>query len=258
VSLDTGPELVRVKVSARTRFGAVRVKVEVPAGTCRLGNLLPVLRTIDDALVADACRASEAQGRQVTCRAGCGACCRQLVGVMPCEASWLMALVESLPAVRRRAVRSRFVDAAGAVREAGLRDQVAHAPLLTRPDLRELAARYFRLGVPCPFLKDEGCSIYPHRPLVCREYLVASSPQECRTLGHVERVPVPGQLSSRIGRDKGSEAAWVPLVLAPEWVAEHPEACHVGDRYTGPELLARALGAHAVHETPEVVVQNAR
>ena len=247
-----------MRVTARTRSGTVGVRVEVPAGECRLRDLLPALGTIDDALVADARRTTEVQGRQVTCRAGCGACCRQLVGVMPCEASYLMGLLESLPAVRRRAVRSRFADAARAFTEAGLGDEVAQAASLAGASLRGLAARYFRLGIPCPFLEDESCSIYPHRPLVCREYVVTSPAEECRTLGHIERVPVPGRLSSRIGGDPGGNSAWVPLVLAPEWVAGHPEAGELDDRCTGPELLAGVLGAPGLDEAPVGTFPTAR
>ena len=35
------------------------------------------------------------------------------------------------------------------------------------------------MGVPCPFLEDESCSIHPERPLVCREYLVTSPAALC-------------------------------------------------------------------------------
>lgn len=43
-----------------------------------------------------------------------------------------------------------------------------------------------------PFLEDDACSIHPHRPSVCREYLVTSPAEHCAELGRklVKRVPV--------------------------------------------------------------------
>jgi len=182
----------------------------------------------------------------VSCRAGCGACCRHLVAVTPFEAGSLMRLVESLPTAERQAIRAGFAAAARAIDEVGLRAEVAGAPLLALAALRGLAARYFHLGIPCPFLQDERCAVYPHRPLVCREYIVTSPPEECQTPGQIELVPVPGRLFSHLGRNSNNGPAWVPLVLAPEWVAEHPEARDLSPRCKGPELLAEILGANGV------------
>jgi Fe-S-cluster containining protein len=245
-----GCRLVRMRVGVRTRSGAVEVEVHVPADGCRPGDVLPALRAIDDALVADACQASAAAGRPVSCRAGCGTCCRHLVVVTPFEAVSLMRLVETLPPNHRREVRSRFAAAQRALTNAGLRDEMAQAPLLPRAALRALALRYFRLGTPCPFLESERCSIYSYRPLVCREYVVASPPGLCRTLRHIERVSVPGRLFPRISRNAGDGPNWVPLALAPDWVAEQPPAGQPGRERSGPQLLTDILeadGTRPVH-----------
>lgn len=89
---------------------------------------------------------------------------------------------------------------------------------------------YFALGVPCPFLEDESCSIHPERPLTCREYLVTSPAEHCAkpTPVAVEGVHLPGSLWMAFARlcDPSPEAepiGWVPLVLAPEWAASHRE-----------------------------------
>jgi Fe-S-cluster containining protein len=247
VDPDTGPQMVRVRVGVRTRPGVVQVEVRVPAGDCHPEDLLPALRAIDDALVADACRASAAAGRQVSCRAGCGACCRHLVAVTPFEAASLVRLVGVLPAARRRVARSRFTAAADAFTEAGLHDELAQVPLVGRTALRELAARYFRLGIPCPFLESEHCTIYPYRPLVCREYVVTSPPGNCRMLRQIERVSVPGRLFARLAQRRGDGPAWLPHVLALEWVAGHPAAGHQGRERKGPALLTELLGANRIY-----------
>lgn len=43
---------------------------------------------------------------------------------------------------------------------------------------------------PCPLLVDGRCSVRNVRPLVCREYLMSSSPQHCfdPTLEHVVKI----------------------------------------------------------------------
>ena len=252
--MGTAPnsQLVRVNVTARTSTGSSNaVVVEVPAGHCDPTDLLPALQILDDALITEARRASEAAGRSVTCRKGCGMCCRQLVPVTEMEANWLMALVETFPTARRAFVRSRFETAATKLSETGRRDTVMNAWALDRAPLRRLAVEYFRLGIACPFLRDEQCSIYPERPLACREYLVTSPAQDCETLGRVDRVPVPGRLSSRLA--KANRASWIPLVLAPEWIAGHRVDGHGGERRTGPELLAEALGTQLGDKEPSGV-----
>lgn len=94
----------------------------------------------------------------------------------------------------------------------------------------QLGRDYFALGVPCPFLEDESCSIHPERPLVCREYLVTSPAEHCArpTPGAVEGVDLPGSLWMAFARlcDPSPEAetiGWVPLVPASEGVASHRE-----------------------------------
>lgn len=37
----------------------------------------------------------------------------------------------------------------------------------------DLSRWYSGLDLPCPFLAERSCSIYPFRPLACREHLAA-------------------------------------------------------------------------------------
>jgi hypothetical protein len=101
---------------------------------------------------------------------------------------------------------------------------------------------YFRTGVPCPFLEDESCSIYPDRPLVCREYVVTSPPALCATLGEgkVQRVLV--QLSlwiilSRAASDDG-RLEWMPLIDALDYAASRPRPA---PRRQGPQYVEAVL-----------------
>jgi Fe-S-cluster containining protein len=53
------------------------------------------------------------------------------------------------------------------------------------------------LAIACPFLENESCGIYPHRPLACREYLVTNPAANCSTPSaeSIQIVPMPRKLS---------------------------------------------------------------
>ncbi len=227
-----------------TIFGGVlRANVPVPSGPITAGRMLTPLRAIAEAVIALAVRSEQREGRDVSCRAGCGACCRQLVPVSRVEARRLLALVESLPEPRRTRVRERFAAAARAIRAAGLADMLLHPTVEQAHMLRDAGLRYFRLGVPCPFLEDESCSIYEERPVICREYLVTSPAERCATLDDVRGVPLPLKPSiamARMGEEPGREVvAFVPLALLYEWEAEQADAAAPGDDppRPGPDIL---------------------
>ncbi len=204
-------------------FGeTVRVEGAKPAGRIRLDELLPFFRTLDDEVIDRAARRAEAQGKRVSCRKGCSACCRaQPVPVTPAEAYALLRLVEALPEARQSAIRQRFAERVQRLREAGLlevyRDRVATT---TADEARGIAERYFRLALECPFLEDDACSIYPDRPFVCRQYLVTSPAQRCRDPFNnpIEQIAMPlapATASLQTGEEViGRPQFSVPLVLA--------------------------------------------
>ncbi|MBM4107435.1 MAG: YkgJ family cysteine cluster protein [Phycisphaerae bacterium] len=226
--------------------GTLRARVPVPAGPTTAGDLLTPLRAITDAVVALSVKSVEREGRSVSCRAGCGACCRQLVPISRVEARRLLGVIEAMPDPRGAAVRERFRRAAEAIRAAGLSDTLLHPRREKIESLRELGVDYFRLGVPCPFLEDESCGIYEERPLICREYLVTSPAERCATLDDVKGVPVPFKPSialSRLGEEPGREVvAFVPLAQLFEWAAEQPETPPADDPpRPGPEILGEFM-----------------
>ncbi len=174
-------------VQLRVGGEALAVSVTVPADPVPLAALLPVFQGLADAIVETAARREAAAGRAVTCRAGCGACCRQIVPVSPSEARGLAALVAALPPGRRAAIEARFA-AARAAGEA----LFARTRALGSAALDDIGLAYFGLGIACPFLEAEACSIYPDRPLICREFLATSPPVECQRPGDDRVVGVPG------------------------------------------------------------------
>ena len=206
-----------------------------------MGSLLPALRTTADAFVAYGAELSAMKGRSVSCAKGCGACCRQLVPLAHAEARRIAALLEELPEPRRAEVKERFATALRRVEAAGLLPALDGRERWEPGEATGVGLEYFRLGIACPFLEDESCSIYEERPIACREYLVTSDPVHCSapTAESVEPVPLPTRVWAATAREeKGlsdvDPAPCVPLVLVPRWAAAHPG---VEALRPGPELL---------------------
>src|SRR3954447_24942564 len=94
---------------------------------------------------------------------------------------------------------------------------------------KKIEPGYFALGMACPFLEDESCSIHPDRPIACREYLVTSPAENCShpSAETVRCVKPPRSIWAQLARfdsvEPGAEhLRWVPLIVAPEWAENHP------------------------------------
>ena len=190
---------------------------------------MPFFYQVANAVIGTAIAAGEAAGKSVSCRKGCSACCRaQPVPVTPAEAHAIARLVEALPEPRRSEIRSRFRDRVERLRAAGLFDVlVREVPVIDKNQARAVAQSYFALGLVCPFLDDDACSIHLHRPFVCRQYLVTSPPELCADplRNPVEVVPMPvkgaGAMLAASEPVAGREQLTVPLVTALEYEARH-------------------------------------
>lgn len=192
--------------------------------------MLPLARAISGAVVDATSRMAEANGEKVSCKMGCGACCRHLVAISEAEARSIWQLVEGLPEPRRSLVRARFSSARDRLEQAGLLDRLQHADELGEADYDALCGAYFAQHLACPFLEDESCSIYPERPGTCREYLVTSAPENCAhsIARNVRRIKLPLETASAIMRWQVAGSThflerWVPLILTPEWAETHPD-----------------------------------
>jgi Fe-S-cluster containining protein len=216
---------VRVAFSVNGR--PVRVEARVPDLPVRLDQLLPALRSIDNALIDAAVAGHEQKGERISCAKGCSACCRtQPVPVTPPEAYALARLVDALPEPRRSAVRAAFAAAVEQVRAAGLyHTYMQRDPAMTREAAIATVRRYMALAIACPFLVNEACSIYADRPFVCRQYLVTSPPALCdHPLDNaVKPIATPAPFASAMlmvtqGVSERPQHT-VPLVLALEQAA---------------------------------------
>ncbi len=233
----------------------VRVEFDLTVPTAPVGPavVLPVLHglwsTVEAGLVEDV----EREGRRVSCRPGCGACCRQLVPITRIEARRLAELLEALPEPRRSVVHERFADAVRRLDEAGLLETLRRPETVAADERLPLGLAYFRLGIPCPFLEQESCSIHADRPLACREYLVTSPAENCANPGggNIEGVAMPLRLSGCFARFTAAVGAGsaisVPLILAPEWAESHPDP---SPARPGPEWVTLLFGQLTGKEMP--------
>jgi Fe-S-cluster containining protein len=218
-----GSEFDSFDLALRIGRERVRIRARVPRGPVSLPEFLPVVQALTDAVMAAVARGVEREGRPISCGPGCGACCRQLVPIGEAEAVHLQDVLKAMSGDRRDRILQRFSAAAQTLTESGLLDALTAASgARSRDERREIGLRYFRLGIPCPFLEEESCGIHPHRPLACREYVVTSDPRHCGSLesGRVEMVELPHRPSAvfyRFGDGKGAAPArWLALPLALE------------------------------------------
>jgi Fe-S-cluster containining protein len=216
-----------LRIDIRTRYGALKGNLAVPPGEMRLAEFAWNLMALDDRMVGMAAKAEAGAGRTVTCAKGCAACCRQAVPLSPAEAWMLADHVAAFPAEKRETVLGRFAEARRRLFEAGFAERSLSGA--GRASMERLGFDYFRLGIPCPFLEEEACSIHPQRPSACREFLAVSPAEYCSDPGNrpVRNVPMAASLTDAFSRLcatlLGGEPTAIPLPLALEWAAGHRE-----------------------------------
>ena len=197
----------------------------VPAAPVHAADVIPALQSLVNAVVA----AAEA-GKTISCRKGCGACCRQLVPISRTEGERLLEVIEAMPPDHQQELRQRFADAETRIESAGLTERAGRSD-------RDLSVAYFAIGLPCPFLEEESCSIHPDRPLVCREYLVTSPAELCAGPAQDGVTPVAVPKVSMAARKLQADGDdWFPLALLLAWARTRPTD---GRKRSGMEWIQR-------------------
>ena len=159
--------------------------------------------------------------------------------------------IDKLPHERRAILRERFRRAAVRLEQAGLAQRVREsAASAGRDTMHKLGLDYFALGIPCPFLEEERCTIHPMRPLRCREYLVVSPAEHCAHPETKEIVGInpPVKLSQILVKwDTNGERQPHELILLSmldEWIVRHP-ADRDQPRRAAPEMLQEFIRTFA-------------
>ncbi len=217
---DTSPPRVEVRFAQGVDGPKLKLTCPDRTSVVPLSQLLSALRGLTNSVVDAAVERDRSAGREISCKAGCGACCRQLVPLSTTEAQQLPQLIDDLDDAHRSRVQARFDDALSRLRASNVWDRLQHYASLSRDERVALGMDYFRLGIPCPFLEDESCSIHPIRPLICRQYLVTSPSDHCTnpSARSIARVPLAANVLGALMRVEAHEPnppRSVPLILAP-------------------------------------------
>ena len=229
-----------VTATLRLAIGELRIAhpITVPSAPVPAAEVVPALQGLVDAVVSAA-----EMGKAISCRKGCGACCRQLVPISRTEGERLLELIERLPVARRASVVARFAAAAQSLKQAGLAEALLDPARRAGKTDRELSLAYFAQHIACPFLEDESCSIHYDRPLVCREYLVTSPAELCAgpTQEGVTPVAVPKVSPAARGLEENRPEVdtldrWFPLALLMEWAKRRQRGA---TRRPGPAWVQR-------------------
>lgn len=244
----SSPETPLVECSMVMQIGdqVVDAKVRLPASPVRVQDLLPIFYGVANAVVSVAEDSVQAKGAAISCRAGCGACCRQPVPISQSEARFIAALVAEMPEERRQRVLHRFAEVQARLEATGDWDKAREFQQLGGEAQRlEFGLKYFHADIPCPFLEDESCSIHQARPAACREYLVVSPAENCKTPTRetIDMLALPCKPSLTlycfedcVGRDR---PRYLLLSTALDWAARHADVPQPALR--GPQLLENFL-----------------
>ena len=243
--MNSVARFTEMRVTLNTPEGPIRGSVQVDSGPIYLADLVSTAQELTNILVSRANRREEMAGRPISCRAGCGACCRQMVGLSIPECFYLADYLDSFEPARRKEVQERFDPAEAELTRHGITEFFESASYDQEMALNQ-AVDYFYLGIPCPFLIDESCGIHEHRPVVCREYNVTSPAVWCADPANnrIAKVPMPQPLSTPLARLTAeltdSTPRLIPLTLCRRFVAQHDDLRR--RTWPGLELFQKFLG----------------
>ncbi len=246
---------VQVSFSLQIGESTLNASLPVPAGKTTLTALLPILQDFDSSMIDHVVDEAAKAGHPISCRAGCGACCRQMVPLSIFEAESLGQWFNTLPTERQAELEARFRSGLMKLREAGILDKIMDQSWgADDKSFVQMAVDYFHASVPCPFLENESCSIHPMRPLICREYLVTSPAELCQDpsihqISAIHLPLMPSQSLYKIGQELTHDMrGWMPLIFLLAW---SKRGVKPGEYYsgTGQEVL-RIFMEHLTTEPP--------
>jgi Fe-S-cluster containining protein len=207
----------------------LEMQMTVPVKPVKPQRMLPVFQQMSNSFVEMGVKTAESGGESISCKAGCGACCRQAVPLAEIEAYQIAELVENLPEPRRSEIKERFEKAFAHFARIGWFERLQQCAGKSKEEQEKVVLEYFHENVACPFLIDESCSIHPERPLICREYLVTSPAVNCSNPSaegvKLIEIPVkPSKTLRKIGRaEQIFGVDFIPLILSLKWAETHAD-----------------------------------
>jgi len=197
----------------------------------RLSDAAVLAQSLATELAMAVLKRLEKEGEFVLCRKGCSVCCGYLVPMAVPEVFRFRDAVLALPAKQGEDVLRRCLKTAERILAGGFEglDPTGPAGADGQIDINRLARWYGGLGLRCPLVADGLCTLYPQRPVACREHIVTDSAlarnvnrtSESHAVGMpVNIVQVLGQLAAEL---EGADIEAVMLPLALPWAEENIE-----------------------------------
>ena len=241
-----------VELNLKILDNSLNFKIGAKDCTAKISDLVPIARAVSGRIIQIVTDKLASDGNSVSCRKGCCHCCHYLLPVSTPEAFRLAYEILTMPPIRQEAILRSTINAAKKIMELGLPESENNSPA-NKPDLIDISNWYKELNLPCPFLVENACSIYNIRPLVCREYMVTSPPDNCKKNSNIspDTVTLPvttAKVLMNIADDLESDRLKViPLPLALAWCQANPD--HDLNIYAASFLLERF--AQAIQSTVE-------
>ncbi len=211
--------------------GVISFDIPDLSGPQRLADVVRIIIPVVDALVTRGADIALQFGKPVSCKAGCGACCCQMVPLSTPEAVIISEVIDNLPVDRKAVVTNSFSAAHEKLTASGLLTRVydLYTSQASTEEVQAVNRSYFQMNISCPFLCEGSCSIYPFRPSRCREYSVLSPAELCADPFdfRIKRLPITVKLVEALARAWGSLTQQTPIIVpmidAPWWVESHAE-----------------------------------
>ena len=194
----------------------VPVRIGVRNGPAKLADIAPMARGLSSKIADAGLKYFERKDKTISCRKRCVACCHYIVAL---SAPDVFCLVEEvlvmLPEQRKKVIES-FSNANKWFK------QQQHAGNSQRTGILPW---YRSLRYPCPFLHNNQCTIYENRLIVCREWMVIGTGQQCRDGSKVRRVlpsvHIGDILNQLVGRLEDNPPEDVILLTVFEWYSHN-------------------------------------
>lgn len=173
-------------------------------------------------------RSRKLHGDKIHCGRGCCDCCSQMFQITEVEAAYISSAVKQLPEERRARLQARAREYLAQREKLLASRNIPDAwGSLPPPGLR----------LPCPALEDGACSIYSHRPLICRRYgIPLYNPQKPERIFACELNFKPGE------EIMDSDLIEIHTRLYGDWAAVQAEYNQQGGRRDPkPLTVARAI-----------------
>jgi Fe-S-cluster containining protein len=208
-----------------------RFSIYVAQKQARLSDIIPLARALSTKMAIMVLNRLRGNGKFVPCCKGCSACCNYLIPLSVPEAFRLREEILVLPVEQRRTVFQSCLDTAKIIlNEKPKQFEITEsAETSCQIQINEMGKWYASLKLACPFLSNNLCTSYEHRPVACREYIVTGSALLCEDEwsdeSHAVQMPISildclGQLAAEL-EQSDIEAVMLPLALP--WVQENLE-----------------------------------